>query len=59
MFFSETTGDPTLKAPEIQPAVAGVPESGDKQFKKASLFPFPVFSLLMGMVMAAKEWFKV
>ncbi|KAL7832717.1 hypothetical protein SRHO_G00297350 [Serrasalmus rhombeus] len=32
----ETSGDPTLKAPEIQPATAAVPESGDKQFKKSS-----------------------
>ncbi|KAL6458049.1 hypothetical protein MHYP_G00332790 [Metynnis hypsauchen] len=32
----ETSGDPTLKAPEIQPATATVPESGDKQFKKSS-----------------------
>ncbi|XP_036426584.1 dynamin-like 120 kDa protein, mitochondrial [Colossoma macropomum] len=33
----ETSGDPTLKAPEIQPATAAVPESGDKQFKKQGL----------------------
>ncbi|XP_017576549.1 dynamin-like 120 kDa protein, mitochondrial isoform X1 [Pygocentrus nattereri] len=32
----ETSGDPTLKAPEIQQATAAVPESGDKQFKKSS-----------------------
>ncbi|KAL7891348.1 hypothetical protein AOLI_G00008240 [Acnodon oligacanthus] len=33
----ETSGDPTLKAPEIQPATTAVPESGDKQFKKQGL----------------------
>uniref|UniRef100_A0AAR2KHP4 Dynamin-like GTPase OPA1, mitochondrial n=1 Tax=Pygocentrus nattereri TaxID=42514 RepID=A0AAR2KHP4_PYGNA len=33
----ETSGDPTLKAPEIQQATAAVPESGDKQFKKQGL----------------------
>ncbi|XP_072540469.1 dynamin-like GTPase OPA1, mitochondrial isoform X1 [Salminus brasiliensis] len=32
----ETSGDPTLKAPEIQPTTAAGPESGDKQFKKSS-----------------------
>lgn len=36
LLSSETSGDPTLKAPEIHPATAAVPESGDKQFKKSS-----------------------
>ncbi|XP_017576559.1 dynamin-like 120 kDa protein, mitochondrial isoform X2 [Pygocentrus nattereri] len=36
LLSSETSGDPTLKAPEIQQATAAVPESGDKQFKKSS-----------------------
>uniref|UniRef100_A0AAR2J452 Dynamin-like GTPase OPA1, mitochondrial n=1 Tax=Pygocentrus nattereri TaxID=42514 RepID=A0AAR2J452_PYGNA len=37
LLSSETSGDPTLKAPEIQQATAAVPESGDKQFKKQGL----------------------
>lgn len=36
LLSSDTSGDPTLKATEIHPATAAVPESGDKQFKKSS-----------------------
>ncbi|KAI4877431.1 hypothetical protein NFI96_032674, partial [Prochilodus magdalenae] len=50
----ETSGDPTLKAPEIQPATAAGSESGDKQFKKASPFYFHVLILLAVTVMAVK-----
>lgn len=42
-FFTETTGDSALRAPDVPPASAAMADSGDKQFKKVQYITLLAF----------------
>lgn len=48
-FFLETTGDSSLRAPDIPPTSAAMSDSSDKQFKKVNV---TLFTALMMFQMA-------